>query len=102
MTNSNALTVPMVVMLLSCALSGPATNLYNNTIPSLNYQIESIYQTTSINPIAKEFNVINPRTEALDLFGIQSNFTPDEQDTYMRMLKRNSEKIGINVFDFFK
>ncbi len=101
MMNSNSLTVPLV-LLIGCTLSGPVVNLSDNAIPALNYCIESSYQTTSINPIAKEFSITNPRADALDLFGIQSGFSPDEQKTYISMLERNSEKVGINISDLFK
>lgn len=34
-----------------------------------------------------------------ELFGPQSNFTPDEQQTYRTVLMRNAEDTGINLFD---
>lgn len=99
MMNSNALTVPLA-LLLSWTLSAPNVALSEIT-PTFNYCIESSYQTTSTNLIAKEFNVANPKVDALALFGVQSNFLPDEQKTYASMLERNSEKVGINISDLF-
>lgn len=98
MMNSNALTVPLV-LLIGWTLSPPAS--FNNLTPTFNYYIESPYQTTSINPIANDYSIINPKADALDLFGMQSNFSPDEQETYVHMLERNSENIGINIFSLF-
>ena len=100
MTRSNALTVPFA-LLLSCTLSVRAIGLTNNAVSAFSY-IESSYQTTSINSIAEEFSVINPKADALDLFGVQSYFSPDEQKTYWKMLELNSEKVGINIFDLFE
>ena len=55
MMNSNALTVPLA-LLLSWTLSAPTVTLSENITPTFNYCIESSYQTTSINLIAKEFD----------------------------------------------
>ena len=100
MMNSNALTVPLA-LLLGWTLSAPNVTLSENITPTFNCCIESSYQTTSINLIAKEFNIANPKADALALFGVQSNFSPDEQKTYASMLERNSEKVGINISDLF-
>lgn len=99
MMNSNALTVPLA-LLIGWTLSPPAA-IFNNLTPTFNYYIESPYQTTSINPIANDYSIINPKADALDLFGIQSNFSLDEQETYVRMLEQNSKNTGINISNLF-
>ncbi|MFB2022872.1 hypothetical protein ACEVJL_15640 [Pseudoflavonifractor sp. P01025] len=102
MSGSNALTVPLTLILglsLSTIPAGSSTNI----APTFSYQIESSYQTTSLNVVAKEFGntSFSPRHDALALFGEQSNFSPEEQMTYRAMLKENSENVGINIFDLF-
>lgn len=105
MSGSNALTTPFALILgltLSTIPVGGSTNIAS----TFSDQIESSYQTTSLNVVAKEFgNTSNtsfsPRHDALALFGEQSNFSPEEQMTYRTMLKENSENLGINIFDLF-
>ena len=74
--------------------------LWYNFLELIGYYVP-YEKRTSINLIAKEFNVANPKADALALFGVQSNFSPDEQKTYASMLERNSEKVGINISDLF-
>lgn len=102
MSGSNALTVPLT-LILGLSLSTIPTGSLTNIVPTFSYQIESSYQTTSLNAVAKEFGNTNfsPRHDALALFGVQSNFSPEEQITYRAMLKENSENVGINIFDLF-
>lgn len=100
MSSSNALTMPLTLMLGLSLSMAPAGTLSN--VPStLNYHIESTYQTTSLNTIAQEFGKTSrePRQDAFSLFGVQSNFSIEEQKTYRAMLKENSHSVGINIFD---
>lgn len=102
MSGSNALTMPLTLMLgLSLSIS-PAGSL-TNVPPTLSYHIESSYQTTSLNAVAQEFGKtsVDPRHDAMALFGMQSNFSHEEQKTYRAMLKQNSHSVGINIFDLF-
>ena len=102
MSGSNALTVPLT-LILGLSLSTIPAGSSHNIAHTFSYQIESSYQTTSWNDVDKEFGntSFSPRHDALALFGEQSNFSPEEQMTYRAMLKENSENVGINIFDLF-
>lgn len=100
MSSSNALTIPLTLM-LGLSLSAMPIARSTDVVPVLSYYMESSYQTTSENTIAKGF--CNPsggsRNEAFGLFGVQENFSPEEQISYRAMLKQNSKNVGINIFD---
>lgn len=100
MSGSNALTIPLTLM-LGLSLSAIPAARSTDVVPVFSYYMESSYQTTSENTIAKGFCNPNgdPRNEALGLFGVQENFSPEEQITYRAMLKQNSKNVGINIFD---
>lgn len=103
-SSSTSFTMPTMslVLLLGLGLSATTVGSADAMLPSFSYPIERSYKTTSFNAIANEFSPVSPRDEALELFGVQSNFTPDEQETYRAMLKQKSQKIGKNIFDLFK
>ena len=46
-------------------------------------------------------NTNNPRDEAFNLFGEQTNFTPEELEAYREMIENNSVDLGVNIFDYF-
>lgn len=100
MSSSNALTMPLTLM-LGLSLSMVPTGNTSNMPSTLSYHIESVYQTTSLNTVAQEFGKTSrdPRQDAISLFGLQSNFSVEEQKTYRAMLKENSRSVGINIFD---
>lgn len=103
-SNSTSLTVSTVslVLLLGLGLSTQTAEPATVMFPSFSYYGDRVYETTSLNAIANGFISLSPRDEALQLFGVQSNFTPDERETYKSMMKQKSQKIGKNIFDLFK
>ena len=63
------------------------------------------------NPIPEKYRkkFVHPENGFVKLFCedydghlYDGHFTPEEQMTYRKMLKENSEDTGINVFDLFK
>jgi hypothetical protein len=42
-----------------------------------------------------------PACDAFEPEDKNGNFSPDEQKTYVDMLERNSEKVGVNLSDLF-
>ena len=101
MPGSNALTVSLATVVISLSLSSlPADSI----VPSFSCCNESDFQTTSLNTVAEEYgkNNLDPRGDALALFGVQSNYSPEEQITYKAMLRANSKSIGKNIFDLFQ
>lgn len=104
---SNSLSMPVraATVLLTC-LTMSNTSPYVEYGPStLKTILQSDYQTTSSNPITEKYEfkyrTKSPRLEALELFGVQSNFTLNEQKTYRTVLAQKSKEVGINIFDFF-
>lgn len=100
--NSNTLSV-----VVSWPLIGAMTlsSVFIPTGTRINYISNMDYQTTSVNIVAEEYGKRhisdNPQAEAAQLFGPQSNFTPDELQTYKAVLMRKAEDVGINLFDLF-
>lgn len=100
MSSSNALTVPITIILGLSLSTAPVANSIN-IAPMLSYHAESTYQTTSLNIVAKEYRntSVDGYHDALSLFGDQRNFTPEEKMTYKTMLRENSQSAGINIFN---
>lgn len=101
---SNTTTLPAIVLVAGMSLSTISSpQPQSNSILSVNIPQVSTYQTTSPNRIAEEYGFIfeeeNPRLLAFQLYGVQSNYTPDERSTYRAMLAQNSQDAGINIFD---
>ena len=42
-----------------------------------------------------------PYEEAIDLFGVHSNFTKEESETYWNPIEKNATETGVNVFELF-
>lgn len=106
MTSSNALSMPLAVLLVSGTLSITPAALFdeNRNIP-FNIPIENFCRTTSLNLIAEkygnQYRTVKPQWEALQLFGEQSNFLQDEKELYWSVLTQKSKNIRVNVFNLF-
>lgn len=98
MTNSNSLSIP-AVMLLGLTLSVTARTP-SSCVPLATYCKVEESQTTSRNQVALEYTVESPRTQALNLYGVQTDFSSEERKTYRNVLREKSIETGINLFDF--
>lgn len=105
--NNYALTIP-AMLLIGLTLSVPSADVSITDTASCLQSVE--YQTTSSNFIADEYaNALtikhthkSLKREAFDLFGEQSNFSPDERKLYWTVLERDSVNVGVNIFDLFE
>lgn len=107
MMSSNSLSIPACVLLLtSLTISNPSSGIANNLALSYICHPEAVYETISSNPIsqsyAKSLTSDDAKNEALELYGIQSNFTSEEQASYRDMLTKHSKNLGMNMFDLFE
>lgn len=105
--NSNSLTASVVLAIsLTLSASPVGASVSNIMLPPQSVE----YQTTSLNFVAddfaNEFTIGHApkalKNDAFDLFGEQSNFSPDELKTYWAALKKDSVDVGVNIFDLFE
>lgn len=103
METSKTLTIPSLILAMSLTFAGPSNVL--GSLPSFNYEnVEATSQTTLSNKIASYYHHLdsdNIKSEAMALFGIQNNFSCEEQRTYRMVLDQKSQDININIFDLF-
>lgn len=105
MTN-NALSIPTLLLVTSITLSTPAPKLHNNVFGLSRYSTASaVYQTGSLNPVAQSFinnyRAMSFREKALQLYGVQCNYTKEEQESYDAMLEQHSKSMALNLRDFY-
>lgn len=104
MLQSNALTVPLFIAVASTSicLSQPVTTFYQ--APSV--LEEDMYRTTTVGQNTGMYfnpkNTQNMREQALNLFGQQSNLSPDERQISINSLRKISTSVGLNIFDMYK
>ena len=102
---SNSLTKPTFVLLASLTLAMPCVDTLSMPVVEFNIPASGFSQTISPNTIAQsfasEYEMGSLQTEALRLFGAQSYFSCEEQETYQEMLASNSKDVGFSIFDLF-
>jgi len=102
---SNSLTKPTFVLLASLTLAMPCVDSLSMPIAGFSTPASGFSQTISPNTIAQSFASEYERgtlqAEALRLFGEQSYFSREEQETYQGMLAKNSKDVGFSIFDLF-
>ena len=107
MATSSSLSIPALIISAGLTLSS-FNALYEEDNVSIAFSFSeiAIYQTTSSNPLAEEYVLEygdeKPRQAALELFGVQSNYTYDERETYRKMLAQDAVDVGVNIFDLFE
>lgn len=104
MLQSNALTVPFFIAAASTSicLAQPVAQVYQ--APSI--LEEDMYRTTTVGQSAGMYlnskNALSMREHALNLFGKQSNLTPEERQISINSLRKISNDVGLNIFDMYK
>ena len=103
MSNSSALTLPALLVCASLTLV-PLSSWQEDGSYSFNFPVTATYQTNIPTMFSQSFECsyerVNLRNEALQLFGIQSEYTLEEQASYRAMLNNNSTDLGINILDY--
>lgn len=103
--NANAFNVKSESKVAVIEINQKNNVIVNWDIISINKQGDkAVYQTTSLNEMRGKYIAFDdnqPKYEALSLFGVQSNFSLDEQKTYMSVLSKNAQNANINIFDLF-
>jgi hypothetical protein len=104
MLQSSTFTIPLLTLVAttSIAVTPPKPVPYR----AANAREENMYHTISANNRMNEFaapmTVNNVKSDAMNLYGDQSNFTADERRTYESVMERKSVSTGLNIFDILK
>lgn len=106
MMNSNSFSLPVVLLAAGLSLSSTlAQPVLGNAANTFITPTSAIYQTTSSNHIATEYEFDirseDLRLDAIQLFGEQTSFSDEEKATYWSAIRAKSENTAINIFDLF-